>query len=299
MKLPNALRRQAAVPYIFITIPVVVLLFFYGYPIIRSLYTSVLSYNLVMPNKTHFSGLENYRKLFADPVFYQALKNTFVWVFYSLVIQFLLGFALALLLWKPFKGRNIYQSAVFIPWAVSGFLIGMMFRWMFNGQFGVVNDLLLRSGIVDQAINFLSLPQTVMIGPVIGCIWYGIPFFAIMILAALQGIPSEMFEAAAMDGVGQIRKFFSIIIPFIKPTLVVTFLLRAIWIFNSADILYVMTGGGPANSSHTLATYLFQKAFSGLDFGYASAIGAVILVILLIYTGLYLFVTKFEKAGDF
>ncbi len=102
------------------------------------------------------------------------------------------------------------------------------------------------------------------------------------------GIPKEIFEAAAIDGIGGIRLFFDIIIPYIRPTLIVTTLLRAIWIFNSADILYVMTGGGPANSSHTLATYLFQKSFSGLDFGYASAIAVIILVILLIYTMMYL-----------
>ena len=299
MRIRQFLRKQETVPYLFIIVPVGVLLFFYGYPLVKSLITSFMSYNLVMPSKTHWTGFENFTKLFGDQVFYQALRNTFVWVFYALIIQFVLGFALALLLWKPFRGKQFYQSVVFIPWAVSGFLIGMMFRWMFNGQYGVVNDLLIRMGFIEQGINFLSQTSTVLIGPIIGCVWYGVPFFAIMILAALQGVPKEIFEAAAIDGIGTVRTFFGIIIPFIKPTLIVTFLLRAIWIFNSADILYVMTGGGPANSSHTLATYLFQKSFSGLDFGYASAIAVVILVILLIYTVLYLLVTNFERAGDF
>ncbi len=288
MRTPKLLRKQSLVPYYYIAVPLMVLLFFYGYPLIKSIFTSFMHYNLVMPNKTRFLGLENFQTLFHDPVFFQALNNTFIWVFYSLVIQFVLGFALALLLWKPFFAKKVYQSVVFIPWAVSGFLIGMMFRWMFNGQFGVINDLLLRAGFIEQGINFLSQPSTVMIGPIIGAVWYGVPFFAIMILAALQGIPKEIFEAAAIDGIGGIRLFFDIIIPYIRPTLIVTTLLRAIWIFNSADILYVMTGGGPANSSHTLATYLFQKSFSGLDFGYASAIAVIILVILLIYTMMYL-----------
>lgn len=299
MKIPKKLRGQSAVPYYFIAVPVLVILFFYGYPLIKSITTSFMNYNLVMPNRTHYSGLENYKTLFQDPIFYKTLYNTFIWVFYSLVIQFVLGFILALLLWKPFPGRNIYQSAVFVPWAVSGFLIGMMFRWMFNGQYGVVNDLLIKMGLISEQISFLSQTNTVLIGPIIGGIWYGIPFFSIMILAALQGIPKEIFEASAMDGIGKGKLFTKIIVPFISPTLIVTFLLRAIWIFNSADILYVMTSGGPANSSHTLATYLFQKAFTGLDFGYASAIAVVILVLLMIYTLLYLFVTKFEKAGDF
>lgn len=299
MKIIKFLRKQETVPYLFIGMPIAILLFFYGYPIINSFFTSFMSYNLVMPAKTHAVGLENFIRLFHDQVFYQALQNTFKWVFYSLIIQFFLGFTLALLLWKQFRGRQLYQSVVFIPWAVSGFLIGMMFRWMFNGQFGVVNDILISMGFIETGINFLSQINTVLIGPIIGSVWYGIPFFAIMILAALQGIPKEIFEASAIDGVGGVRMFIGIIIPFIKPTLIITFLLRAIWIFNSADIIYVMTGGGPANSSHTLATYLFQKSFSGLDFGYASAIAVVILAILLIYTFLYLLVTKFEKAGDF
>ncbi|MDD3840580.1 MAG: sugar ABC transporter permease [Clostridia bacterium] len=295
----SPLLKESLVPYWFILPAVLLVVLFYGYPFIKSLYMSFMNYNLVMEHNIYFNNFENYKGIFDDPVFGKAAVNTLIWVFYSLIIQFILGFILALLLWKPFKGRNVYQSIVFIPWAVSGFLIGIMFRWMFNAQFGVINDLLLKLGLIQENIPFLSQPSTVMIGPIAGAIWYGIPFFAIMILAALQGIPNEIFEAAEMDGASKMTRFWKIIVPFIKPTLLVTVLLRAIWIFNSADIIYVMTNGGPANSSHTLATYLFQKAYTALDFGSASAIAVVIIIFLAIYTLIYLTVSKFEEAGDF
>lgn len=292
-------NNEKYIPYLFVLPAVILVAGFYFYPFIKSLVMSFMHYDLVNEANTTFNNFENYSKIAKDPIFKLAVKNTFIWVIYSLLFQFLLGLLLALLLWKPFKGRGIYQSLVLIPWSVSGFLIGITFRWMFNAQYGVINDLLLKFGIIDKQIAFLSQPSTVLIGPIVGSIWYGIPFFAIMILAALQGVPKAILEAGKIDGANKLRIFWSIVMPYIKPTIVVTVLLRVIWIFNSADILYNMTNGGPANKSHTLATYLFQKSYSSLDFGYASAIATVIIIFLTIYTLIYLLVTKFSEAGEF
>ena len=134
---------------------------------------------------------------------------------------------------------------------------------------------------------------------IIAMIWMGIPFFAIMILAALQSIPEDVYEAAEMDGCGVVRRFFSITIPYIKPTLISTVLLRTIWIFNSFDLVVVITDGGPANSSQTLPAYMYSKAFGSYDFGFAAAIGVVLMVILGAYALIFLKITKYDKAGDF
>jgi multiple sugar transport system permease protein len=291
--------KEIITPYLFILPALMLIILFYGYPFIKTVYMSFMNYNIVDPKSIAFNNFENYKNLLTDPVLRLAAKNTIIWVFVSLIIQFVLGFILALLLWKPFKGKKIYQSIVFIPWAISGFLIGIIFRWMFNAQFGVISDILIKLGIMHNRISILSMTNTSLIGPIVGLVWYGVPFFAIMILAAIQGISDEVLEAADIDGAGRWTKLFKIVIPYIKPTILVTVLLRVIWIFNSADIIYIMTNGGPANSSHTLATYLFQKAYTNLDFGSASAISVLIMLFLAVYTIIYLLITKFNEAGDY
>lgn len=290
--------KGGATPYILILPSVLLILLFYAYPLIQTIYMSFFNYDILNPDNSSFAGLANFTRAFQDSIMPVALWNTVIWVVVSLIFQFILGLVLALLLWKRFPGKGIYQSVVFIPWAVSGFLIGIVFRWMFNAQFGVISDILGKLGLMQSRISILSMPQTAMIGPITGLVWYGIPFFAIMILASLQGVSEEMIEAANMDGAGRVTKLFRIVLPIIKPTIVVTLLLRVIWIFNSADIIYVMTNGGPANSTQTLATYLFQKAFTNLDFSLVSVISLCLIAFLSIYTLVYLVVMKFEEAGD-
>lgn len=291
-------HKMSAAPYMFILPAVLLIIFFYAYPLLQTIYMAFFNYDILNPGNNSFAGFANFTRTFEDPIMSVAIKNTIVWVVVSLAFQFILGFILALLLWRNFKGKGIYQSAVFIPWAISGFLIGIVFRWMFNAQFGVISDILGKLGLMQSKISILSLPGTAMIGPITGLVWYGVPFFAIMILASLQGVSEEMLEAADMDGAGRVTKLFKIILPIIKPTIVVTLLLRVIWIFNSADIIYVMTNGGPANSTQTLATFLFQKAYTNLDFSLVSVISLCLIAFLTVYTVIYLAISKFEEAGD-
>ena len=203
-------------------------------------------------------------------------------------ISIVLGFILALLMRKPFKGRGIYSAFVFYPWAVSGFAIGLVWSWMFNGQFGIVNDLLRRIGLIHQNIGFLSDPKFAMMSVIIANIWYGVPFFAIMLLAALQSIPQELYEAAEIDGASGIQKLFKITIPYIKPTIISTTLLRTMWIMNFPDIIYAMTRGGPANSTNILATHLINKVYQFYDYGQGAPLGMIIMSILFIYALFYL-----------
>lgn len=286
-------------PWLFLLPVLVILLLLFGYPLINSIIMAFQNYKLTAPNDVYFNGIENFKKLAGDPDSLMILKNSFIYVFVSVIGQFLLGLTLALALKKRFRGRGIYQSVVFLPWAFSGFVVGLIFRWSFNGEYGVVNNLLARLGLTDTNIAWLGTPGFSLAVVIIAMIWMGIPFFAIMILAALQSIPSDVYEAADVDGCGTVRQFFQITLPYIKPTLITTTLLRTIWIFNSLDLVVIITDGGPANTSQTLPAYMYSKAFGSYDFGFAAALGVLLMVILGVYALVFLKVTKYDKAGDF
>jgi len=255
------------------------------------------NYNLYDLSGIHFVGFKNFQDVFNDTTFnfLHILLNTFLWVTGSLIFQFVLGFVLALLMTNSFKGRGLYAGLVFYPWALSAFAMGLVWAWMFNGQFGIVNDILIKIGLIHNNIGFLSEPKYALMSVIITNIWAGIPFFAIMLLAALQSVPLEIYEAAEIDGAGYFKRLFHITIPYIKPTIINTTLLRAIWIMNSPEIIYAMTGGGPANSSNILATQMISKIYYFYDFGQSSAIGVMIMGILIVYTIIYLKITSLKE----
>lgn len=300
-KKPAAYRHMKGVwePYLYILPVFLLLLFMFGYPLINSVVMAFQNYKLTAPNAIRFNGLDNFRKLFSDSDMGLIMKNSLVYVVASVSGQFLLGMTLALALRKKFRGRGLYQAVVFLPWAFSAFVIGLIFRWSFNGEYGVVNDILKNLGWAGEKLAWLGTPGLSLTVVILAMIWMGVPFFAIMNLAALQSIPADVYEAADMDGCGGIRRFFAITLPYIKPTVIVTILLRTIWIFNSFDLIVVITGGGPANYSQTLPSFMYTRAFSGYDFGLASALGVLLMVILAVYAVVFLKVTKYNRAGDF
>jgi len=239
---------------------------------------------LLNPFSGGFIGLEHFRDLSKDKAFYWALKNTLWWTGASVVLQFIFGLILALLLDKPFFGRSIVQALVFLPWAVPSFLAGLNWSWLFNPVIGPIPHWLYAMGLMSEPGNILSDPNYAMWGPIIANVWWGIPFFAITLLAALQAIPRDLYEAASIDGAGWFERFRSITLPFLAPTIAITVLLRTVWVSNFADLIVVMTGGGPADRTQIVASYIFTQAFKRLDFGYASAIALVLLVLLLSYS---------------
>jgi len=281
-------------------LPAIVLVsIFIYYPLFKGVVMAFQNYSLFDLTDIKFIGLENFKAVLAEDTFKESLGNSFYWVFFSLIPQLLIGFIVALLLRRKFRGRGIYQAFIFFPWAMSGFLIGLIWRWMLNGQAGVINDLLLRMHIIDNAIPFLADPTWSMVSVIVANVWYGITFFAIMILAALQSIPDELYEAAKMDGANYRQQLFSITIPYILPTLIVTTLLRVIWILNFPDLIYSLTNGGPAGSTHILSTYMLEKLIMGQNYGQAAAVGVILILLLLFFSIFYLMATKFNKAGDF
>jgi len=281
--------------YFWMLLPVLIILILcLYYPLARGSVMAFQNYNMFDLTDLHFIGLKNFKDVIFDIniSFRQIVFNTLIWVLGSLIFQFLLGFILALLLRKPFYGRGVYTAFVFYAWALSGFAIGLTWAWLFNGQFGLVNDLLIKIGIISSPVGFLSEPNLALISVIIPNIWYGVPFFGIMLLAALQSVPSELYEAATIDGAGQVKQLFYVTVPYIKPTIVSTLLLRTMWIINFPDIIFAMTNGGPVNRTNILATQMINKVFKEYNYGQGAAVGVIIMLTLIIYATFYLRLTS-------
>jgi multiple sugar transport system permease protein len=295
----NSRRNALLEPYCFLAPIMISMSFLYLYPLLNTFLLAFQRYKLTDMKNIGFYGLANYRHLLNDPELPKIMMNTLKFVSITLIFQFLLGLILALALKKPFRGRGVYQSIVFLPWCMSSFAVGLMFRNAFNGEYGVINDLLLKIGLIQQKIVWIGSIKLALVTVIVATIWMGIPFFAIMYLAALQSIPTDVYEAAEIDGCGKIKQLFLITLPYIKHTLILTILIRSVWIFNSVEIILVMTEGGPAYYSEILTSYLYTKAYATLDFGFAAALGTIFIMGLLVYSLAYLKALGFDKAGDF
>ena len=266
-------------PYLLVAPALIIVVAIVFVPLVKAVIMSFQSYDLRRPHEIAFIGLGNYMELFQDPQFWNALWRTLVWVAAGVGFQFVFGFILALLLNQKFRGRGLVRAVSLIPWCTPGVLIGLMWRWIYDGNYGVLNDILSKLHLIDQNIPFLGQQGTAFAAVIVTIIWQGIPFFALMIMAGLQSVSQEMYEAADIDGATWLQKLFRITIPSIKNSLFVTLLLRIIWVANSVDVIYNMTSGGPAYSTQTLSVYIFQQGNS-LNMGYSSAMSIILALLL-------------------
>ncbi|MBO0902164.1 sugar ABC transporter permease [Jiella sp. MQZ13P-4] len=273
-------RRSGLLPYALLTPAVVVVLVIVFAPMVEALVTSFYDYVLFRPNAAKFVGFGNFATLFDDPVFWTSLWQTALWIGLTVPLQMGLGLVAALLLNREFAWRGLARALVIIPWALPSVVIALMWRWIYDPNIGILNDLLLRLDIVRASIPWLADPDVALYAVIATLTWQGFPFFAVMILAGLQGIPKSQYEAAAIDGASAWRQFRHITLPGIAPILATAGLLRTIWVANSIDVIFVMTGGGPGYSTYTLPLFAFVKARQNLDFGYGSAIAVTFTVIL-------------------
>ena len=195
---------------------------------------------------------------------------------------------MALILNQKFKGRGIARAIALVPWAVSGVLVTMLWTLMYDQSSGLINDLLMKMGIISSKVAWLSDSHTFFPAVVVAELWRGVPFFAINILAALQSIPSDVYESSAMDGCGPVKQFFYITLPFLKESIIFATLLRGIWEFNSIDMIFTLTNGGPMDQTTTLPIYMMKTAIIKGNYGYGSAIGVVTFIFLLIFAVVYI-----------
>ncbi|HOX13176.1 MAG TPA: sugar ABC transporter permease [Spirochaetia bacterium] len=272
-------RKRNPWPYLLVAPALLTVLTVVFIPVVNAVSMSFQSYDLRRPSRIGFIGLGNYAEVLSDPLFWQSVWKTVVWVGVGVGFQFLFGFILALLLNRRFFGRGIVRSISLIPWVTPGVLIGLMWRWIYDGSYGVLNDILLRLGIIRDYVPFLARGDTAFPAVILTIIWQGIPFFALMILAGLQGIPEELYDAADVDGANGVQKLFRITIPSLRNVIFVTTLLRIIWVSNSVDVIFNLTEGGPAYATQTLSVYVFNKGNS-LNLGYAATMSILLALML-------------------
>ena len=281
-------QRFDALPYVLLSPAVLATLALVFLPMLQALVTSLQHHILWKPRELRFVGLDNYVAVAQDSVAWSSLGRTLLWIGITVPFQLLLGLAAALLLNQRFWWRGLARSLILIPWALPSVVIALMWSWMYQPQVGLFNDLLLRVGLVGEAVPWLAQPGTALYAIILALVWQGFPFFAIMILAGLQAIPAALYEAAAIDGATPWQLFWEVTLPGLKGVLVTAVMLRLIWVANSIDVILVMTGGGPGYATHTLPLYAFKRTYGSMDFGYGSALAVTFSLLLLGLIALYL-----------
>lgn len=262
-----------------------------AYPLLTALVTAFFKQSLVVPGR-EFVGLQNIIDVLQGD-FLKLLGQTMVFTLGTTIAPFIIGFALALALNTRIRGAKMLRGLMLIPWLVPGVVVSFLWMWIFNANYGVANAVLGLFGVDAQA--WLAQPQTAMFAVIVAKTWQSFPWIMVMLLAGLQTVPQELHEAAEMDGAGTIRRFFSITVPQLKGIIGLVLLLEFIWNFQHFDIIYVLTGGGPAGSTQTFATAVYETAFRGFDLGHAGALGLLWLILLMALVVVYV---RFSEKGE-
>lgn len=242
-----------------------------------------------------FAGWANYTTLFQQKEFYEAVWVSIKWVVTEVFLQLVLGLLVALALNCHFKGRSILRTIIFMPWALSGVLTATLWALLYNEHMGLINAVLRQFGLITKNIAWTGNLNKVFGAVVVAELWRGIPFFAISLLAALQNIPDELYESSDIDGCGRFKKFQYITLPLLKEQIVLSSLLRFVWEFNSVDLIFSLTGGGPAGKTTTLSILIANQAIHTNNFGYGSAISVISFLFLTFFAVFYVQLTRFGK----
>lgn len=279
--------------YLFILPAIIFLMFVAIYPLITV--TKLSFFRNYLPEKvTYFIGLDNYKQIFQDNLFWLCLRNTLFFTGASVGLHLLLGLSLALLLNQKFSKtnnvRNFFRGIFIAPWLFSTAAAAALWTLMYH-PFGIFTGILMRLHLIKAPIALLGNPSTALPSLILTNVWKSYPFFMVMLLAGLQAIPEELYDASKMDGAGKIQIFLYITIPQLKNIIITIAILDVIWTFAHFDLVYIMTGGGPFYTTELITTYAYRTAFELLRFGYASALGMVLFFVLLIacffYANLY------------
>lgn len=293
----SAAPRRTLPPQVLLLLPTVIVLFLLTiYPTIYSFTLSLNEWNMSNRNAVwEFVGLGNYAKILQDARFWNAAQVTGTYMFGTIATQLVLGLGIALLLQRQVLAAGLVRTALLLPMMMTPVVVGLIWRFMFNPTQGVVNYLLGLLGIPGP--NWLGSLQTGLLSVMIADIWEWTPFMVLILLAALQTLPQEPYEAAAIDGASAWQAFQHITIPLLRPTIVVAVLLRAIDSFKTFDLVYVMTNGGPGTSTETLSFYTYKWGFKFFQMGYASALSFVMLIMVIIFANILILATARKRAN--
>lgn len=273
-------------PYLYLLPAVVLMLMLLLYPIFvtfqMAFYTTDSAGRL-----QHYVGLENFREVVRDPQFWAAFRRTLYWTTVVVLATVLISLVLALLLNYRFPGRGVVRAAILLPWAASLSISSVVWRWMCNADYGAINNLLRSLGFSGLRVEWLARPETAFPMMIVVAIWCSIPFTTVTLLAGLQSIPRDLYEAATVDGATEFQQFRWVTLPLLRDVLAVVILINLIYVFNSYPIIWTMTQGGPANTTDTIVTYLYKLAFWYHRFGQAAAMALVSFLFLIGVSTLY------------
>ncbi|QQO08623.1 carbohydrate ABC transporter permease [Breznakiella homolactica] len=273
---------------------IIIILGIVVYPMIYALQMSFTNYRPTLP-KVNLVGFTNYKTILSDLKFWQSIMRSLIFTFGSLIPQIVLGLMMASLLNHPMlKLKVLFRGLAITPWLIPTVAVAMIFRWMFHDLYGIVNHIMVRSGLLLSTKAWIAQEGPAMFLLILANVWRGTPLMITMFLAGLQGIPGELYEAAEVDGANAWTRFRHVTLPLLVPVIMVSGILRFIWTFNFYDLPWVMTGGGPAEATQTAPIYAYRRAFSGYRMGEGSAITIILFFILVLFAFLYFRVRKYQ-----
>ena len=297
MTFKAALRRKQLTPYYFLLPGMAVLAVVILYPVVGNVVMSLQKVKLIKGGGGDFVGLANFAKLLGSRTFIGSVVSSLKFTLISLPLVFVLGLGMASIFNEIKKYRPVFTAFLIVPWAIAPVVTGYMWRWLFHDSFGLVNYFLHTLGLIDANVPWLAHPDTAMAAVVVANIWRFMPYITIMLLAGLQGISAELYEAAHMDGAGLLQRFWFVTLPQLRHVIGVVFLFATIWMVNDFALIYIMTEGGPARSTQVLPIAIYRIAFENLLLGRGAAAGLLLLVFLLGMSALYIR-TIFKEEGN-
>ena len=276
---------QTYIAYALIAPAAIYIILIVAWPLLETIRLSFTNSSLAGED---YVGFENYQKMLSSKKFNGIVTRTFVWMFFSVSLKLIIGLIGAVLLNANLKGRSIFRVLVMPPWVVP-IAIGMLgWLWLYNGYFGIIAGVGMRTGILDGPFGFLAYKQSAFISTIIADVWVGTPMVTVFFLAAMQGVPRDLYEAAYCDGASRWDRFFKITLPQITPVIITMSLLSAIWTFNSFEIIWILTEGGPRGSTTTLIIDTYKQALGNYKFGRGAARAVVVMILLMLFAGFYL-----------
>lgn len=287
---PGQFDKYQHTGYKFISPSLLVMVLLIVYPMLYGVYLSFYNTNLV--NKWKFVGLKYYIEAFTKPEFYTSVLLTFLFMILVVAGHFLIGFILASVLNKSFPGRTIFRVIFMLPWLFPETVIALLFTWIMNPMYGILNSILKSLGIISSNISWLESASLAFPAVVAVCIWKGYPLVMTMILSGLQSISSDLYEAAMIDGANKWQQFLHVTVPGLKPVMATTIILDSVWWFKQYTLVYTMTGGGPGTATNLISLNIYGTAFNDLRFGKAAAWGIVVFAICYLISKLYRMVLK-------
>lgn len=274
------MRSERRLAFLLLLPALIILVGLVGYPFFYSVWLSLT--DKMIGRRWDFVWFKNFVRLWGDATFRESVRNTAIFTVVSVAVKTVLGLALATLLNLPLRGKKVARALLLLPWAVPVVVAALAWRWIFDDLTGVLNYLLLSTHLIDQKIAFLGDIHYALAAVIAVNIWRGVPFFTINLLAGLQGIPREQYEAADVDGAGAWRKFTRITLPSLRYVLMVTIMLSTIWTFNEFQQIWVMTAGGPAHSTEVISTFAYYLGIKSMRLGQGSAVSVFFLPVMIL-----------------